>query len=68
MNGYNKGPPLLKCISIFGSKNLYCYRKSQRNKLKSLLHYFEWLDKNSDEGSIKLSRQVRYYEIDTSKT
>ncbi|XP_022122848.2 uncharacterized protein LOC110998481 isoform X1 [Pieris rapae] len=37
-------------------KNLH--RKSQRNKLKSLLHYFEWLDKNSNEGSIKLSRQV----------
>ncbi|XP_072935833.1 uncharacterized protein [Epargyreus clarus] len=37
-------------------KNLH--RKSQRNKLKSLLHYFEWLDKNSCEGSIKLSRQV----------
>ncbi|XP_031769648.1 uncharacterized protein LOC113523100 isoform X2 [Galleria mellonella] len=37
-------------------KNLH--RKSQRNKLKSLLHYFEWLDKNSDEGTIKLSRQV----------
>ncbi|KAL0895574.1 hypothetical protein ABMA27_011672 [Loxostege sticticalis] len=33
-------------------------RKSQRNKLKSLLHYFEWLDKNNNEGSIKLSRQV----------
>ncbi|XP_047032907.1 uncharacterized protein LOC124639532 isoform X1 [Helicoverpa zea] len=37
-------------------KNLH--RKSQRNKLKSLLHYFEWLDKSSNEGSIKLSRQV----------
>ncbi|CAG9575972.1 unnamed protein product [Danaus chrysippus] len=37
-------------------KNLH--RKSQRNKLKSLLHYFEWLDKNSNEGSIKLSRQI----------
>ncbi|CAH2068829.1 unnamed protein product, partial [Iphiclides podalirius] len=37
-------------------KNLH--RKSQRNKLKSLLHYFEWLDKNSNEGSVKLSRQV----------
>ncbi|KAG6452676.1 hypothetical protein O3G_MSEX007713 [Manduca sexta] len=37
-------------------KNLH--RKSQRNKLKSLLHYFEWLDKNSNEGSIKISRQV----------
>ncbi|XP_039765782.1 uncharacterized protein LOC120637822 isoform X2 [Pararge aegeria] len=37
-------------------KNLH--RKSQRNKLKSLLHYFEWLDKNSNEGCIKLSRQV----------
>ncbi|XP_059049225.1 uncharacterized protein LOC131844374 [Achroia grisella] len=37
-------------------KNLH--RKSQRNKLKSLLHYFEWLDKNSSEGTIKLSRQV----------
>ncbi|XP_049887412.1 uncharacterized protein LOC126381892 isoform X2 [Pectinophora gossypiella] len=37
-------------------KNLH--RKSQRNKLKSLLHYFEWLDKNNNEGSIKLSRQV----------
>lgn len=37
-------------------KNLH--RKSQRNKLKSLLHYFEWLDKSSNEGSIKLSRHV----------
>ncbi|CAG4963284.1 unnamed protein product [Parnassius apollo] len=37
-------------------KNLH--RKSQRNKLKSLLHYFEWLDKHSNEGSIKISRQV----------
>ncbi|XP_013166962.1 PREDICTED: uncharacterized protein LOC106117277 isoform X3 [Papilio xuthus] len=37
-------------------KNLH--RKSQRNKLKSLIHYFEWLDKNSSEGSVKLSRQV----------
>ncbi|CAK1548425.1 unnamed protein product [Leptosia nina] len=37
-------------------KNLH--RKSQRNKLKSLLHYFEWLDKNSNEGCIKLSRHV----------
>ncbi|XP_011550648.3 uncharacterized protein LOC105382460 isoform X1 [Plutella xylostella] len=38
-------------------KNLH--RKSQRNKLKSLLHYFEWLDKNdNNEGSIKISRQV----------
>ncbi|CAB3231394.1 unnamed protein product [Arctia plantaginis] len=37
-------------------KNLH--RKSQRNKLKSLLYYFEWLDKSSNEGSIKLSRQV----------
>ncbi|CAG4923884.1 unnamed protein product [Colias eurytheme] len=37
-------------------KNLH--RKSQRSKLISLLHYFEWLDKNSNEGSIKLSRQV----------
>ncbi|KOB75638.1 putative H23L24.5 [Operophtera brumata] len=32
--------------------------KSQRNKLKSLLHYFEWLDKNNNEGSVKISRQV----------
>ncbi|KAH9634183.1 hypothetical protein HF086_001385 [Spodoptera exigua] len=38
-------------------KNLH--RKSQRNKLKSLLHYFEWLDKSSNEGSIKLSRQKK---------
>ncbi|XP_013148703.1 PREDICTED: uncharacterized protein LOC106111229 isoform X2 [Papilio polytes] len=37
-------------------KNLH--RKSQKNKLKSLLHYFEWLDKNSNEGTVKLSRQV----------
>ncbi|XP_062528590.1 uncharacterized protein LOC101742248 isoform X3 [Bombyx mori] len=37
-------------------KNLH--RKSQRNKLKSLLHYFEWLDKHNNEGSIKISRQV----------
>ncbi|KAJ2943800.1 hypothetical protein O0L34_g8120 [Tuta absoluta] len=37
-------------------KNLH--RKSQKNKLKSLLHYFEWLDKNNNDGSIKLSRQV----------
>ncbi|XP_048004544.1 uncharacterized protein LOC125240619 isoform X3 [Leguminivora glycinivorella] len=37
-------------------KNLH--RKSQINKLKSLLHYFEWLDKNNNEGSIKISRQV----------
>ncbi|XP_041974508.1 uncharacterized protein LOC121729888 isoform X2 [Aricia agestis] len=37
-------------------KNLH--RKSQRNKLKSLLHYFEWLDKNNIEGNVKLSRQV----------
>ncbi|KAM3966526.1 uncharacterized protein ACR2FA_012063 isoform 2-T4 [Aphomia sociella] len=37
-------------------KNLH--RKSQRNKLKSLLHYFEWLDKNTNDGTIKLSRQV----------
>lgn len=37
-------------------KNLH--RKSQRNKLKSLLHYFEWLDKNNVEGSIKIKRQV----------
>ncbi|CAK1599981.1 unnamed protein product [Parnassius mnemosyne] len=37
-------------------KNLH--RKSQRNKLKSLLHYFEWLDKHSNEGSVKISRQV----------
>ncbi|CAH0406054.1 unnamed protein product [Chilo suppressalis] len=37
-------------------KNLH--RKSQRNKLKSLLHYFEWLDKHSTDGCIKISRQV----------
>ncbi|KAL4715231.1 hypothetical protein ACJJTC_007813 [Scirpophaga incertulas] len=37
-------------------KNLH--RKSQRNKLKSLLHYYEWLDKSNCEGSIKISRQV----------
>ncbi|XP_073945723.1 uncharacterized protein isoform X2 [Choristoneura fumiferana] len=37
-------------------KNLH--RKSQIHKLKSLLHYFEWLDKNNNEGSIKISRQV----------
>lgn len=23
-----------------------------------MLHYFEWLDKNNNEGSIKISRQV----------
>ncbi|XP_053600912.1 uncharacterized protein LOC128669814 isoform X1 [Plodia interpunctella] len=34
------------------------HRKSQRNKLKSLLHYYEWLDKNNNEGNIKISRQV----------
>ncbi|XP_061710727.1 uncharacterized protein LOC133520355 isoform X2 [Cydia pomonella] len=37
-------------------KNLH--RKSQINKLKSLLHYFEWIDKNNNEGCIKISRQV----------
>lgn len=37
-------------------KNLH--RKSQKNKLKGLLNYFEWLDKHEDEGSIKISRQV----------
>ncbi|CAG9782888.1 unnamed protein product [Diatraea saccharalis] len=37
-------------------KNLH--RKSQRNKLKSLLHYFEWLDKHSADGCVKISRQV----------
>ncbi|KAJ0181287.1 hypothetical protein K1T71_003372 [Dendrolimus kikuchii] len=37
-------------------KNLH--RKSQRNKLKSLLHYFEWLDKNNVEGTLKIKRQV----------
>lgn len=34
------------------------HRKSQVHKLKSLLHYFEWLDKNNNEGSIKITRQV----------
>ncbi|XP_068628369.1 uncharacterized protein [Battus philenor] len=37
-------------------KNLH--RKPQRNKLKSLLYYFECLDKISNEGSVKISRQV----------
>ncbi|VVC87957.1 unnamed protein product [Leptidea sinapis] len=34
------------------------HRKSQRSKLKSLLYYYEWLDRNNNEGQIKLSRQV----------
>ncbi|GBP22914.1 Poly(ADP-ribose) glycohydrolase 1 [Eumeta japonica] len=37
----------------------YLHRKSQRSKLKALLHYFEWLDKNNnDDETIKIHRQV----------